>query len=179
MIRFDIEYVRYFPVPTFDVEEFPFEVPMLFPFWSKIDIYDSFCSSEKDCLSGDIDYENRSAVFYQVYTKDNNAMNASYILDKASKDVRENSNDPEFQNFTASWVLVVTWLRLRPEEEAEGDAEEGVVSLSEIQINHKVFFLNGTVLLTILYLQQVVNASTFLPNSYWLRTTHHVVRNGS
>ena len=166
MIRFDIEYVRYFPVPTFDVEEFPFEVPMLFPFWSKIDIYDSFCSSEQDCLSGDIDYENRSAVFYQVYTEDNNAMNASYILDKASKDVRENSNGPEFQNFTASWVLVVTWLRLRPEEEAEDDAEEGVVSLSEIHINHKGFFLNGTVLLTILPLQQVVNASTFLPNSY-------------
>ena len=140
MIRFDIEYVRYFPVPTFDVEEFPFEVPMLFPFWSKIDIYDSFCSSEKDCLSGDIDYENRSAVFYQVYTDDNNAMHASYILDKASKDVRENSNDPEFQNFMASWVLVVTWLRLRPEEEAEGDAEEGVVSLLEIPINHKGFF---------------------------------------
>lgn len=155
MIRFDIEYVRYFPVPTFDVEEFPFEVPMLFPFWSKIDIYDSFCSSEQDCLSGDIDYKNRSAVFYQVYTE------ASYILDKASKDVRENSNDQKFQNFKASWVLVVTWLRLRPEEEAEGDAEEGVVSLSEIPINHKGFFKNGTVLLTILYLQQVVNASTF------------------
>ena len=135
MIRFDIEYVRYFPVPTFDVEEFPFEVPMLFPFWSKIDIYDSFCSSEQDCLSGDIDYKNRSAVFYQVYTE------ASYILDKASKDVRENSNDQKFQNFKASWVLVVTWLRLRPEEEAEGDAEEGVVSLSEIPINHKGFFL--------------------------------------
>ena len=158
MIRFDIEYVRYFPVPTFDVEEFPFEVPMLFPFWSKIDIYDSFCSSEQDCLSGDIDYKNRSAVFYQVYTEDNNT---SYIIDKASKDVRENSNDQKFQNFKASWVLVVTWLRLRPEEEAEGDAEEGVVSLSEIPINHKVFFKNGTVLLTILYLQQVVNASTF------------------
>lgn len=140
MIRFDIEYVRYFPVPTFDVEEFPFEVPMLFPFWSKIDIYNSFCSNEQDCPSDDIDYENRSAVFYQVYREDNNAMNASYILDKASKDVRENSNDPEFQNFTASWVLVVTWLRLRPEEEAEGDAEEGVVSLSEIHINHKGFF---------------------------------------
>lgn len=140
MIRFDIEYVRYFPVPTFDVEKFPFEVPMLFPFWSKIDIYNSFCSNEQDCPSDDIDYENRSAVFYQVYREDNNAMNASYILDKASKDVRENSNDPEFQNFTASWVLVVTWLRLRPEEEAEGDAEEGVVSLSEIHINHKGFF---------------------------------------
>lgn len=140
MIRFDIEYVRYFPVPTFDVEEFPFEVPMLFPFWSKIDIYNSFCSNEQDCPSDDIDYENRSAVFYQVYREDNNAMNASYILDKASKDVRENSNDPEFQNFTASLVLVVTWLRLRPEEEAEGDAEEGVVSLSEIHINHKGFF---------------------------------------
>ena len=139
MIRFDIEYVRYFPVPTFDVEEFPFEVPMLFPFWSKIDIYDSFCSSKQDCLSGDIDYENRSTVFYQVYTKDNNAMNASNILDKASEDVRENSNYQKFQNFKASWVLVVTWLRLRPEEEAEGDAEEGVVSLSEIPINQKVF----------------------------------------
>lgn len=168
MIRFDIEYVRYFPVPTFDVEEFPFEVPMLFPFWSKIDIYDSFCSSEQDCLSGDIDYKNRSAVFYQVYTE------ASYILDKASKDVKENSNDQKFQNFKASWVLVVTWLRLRPEEEAEGDAEEGVVSLSEIPINQKVFFKNGTVLLTILPLQQVVNASTFWPNSHWLRTTYHV-----
>ncbi|PFX16461.1 Sushi domain-containing protein 2, partial [Stylophora pistillata] len=127
MIRFDVGYARHFPVPTFDTEEFPFRVPMLFPFWSKIDLFDSFCSSEQDCLSGNIDYENRSAVFYKVYMEDKGVMNASHILYKASKDVRENSDDPKFDSFTASWVLVVTWLRLRPEEELEGDAEEGVV----------------------------------------------------
>lgn len=136
MIRFDEDYERYRPVPTFRTDEFPFKVPMLFPYWSKIDQFDSFCTSKQDCLSGEIDYENRSAVFYQVYTEDNNATNASYILNKASQDVRDKA--PPFDFFSASWVLVVTWLRLRPEEEVPGDVEEGVVSALKMQIESAI-----------------------------------------
>lgn len=58
-----------------------------------------------------------------------------YILDKVSKDVRENLNDLEFQNFMVLWVFVVIWLCFCLEEEVEGDVEEGVVSFLEIFIN--------------------------------------------
>lgn len=120
MVRFDEGFERYLPLATYD-DDFPYHVPMLAPFWSKIDIYGSFCSdSQLDCVFGEV---NRSAVFYQEYTED--SPNASYILDRASQDVRNNS---EFSSFKASWVLVVTWVRLRPEEELDGDAEEGIVS---------------------------------------------------
>lgn len=122
MIRFDEEFERYLPIPTFDGESFPFEVPMLFPYWSKIDKSKSFCSDSQDCY---FDYANRSSVFYQVYTEDMNTSNAIYVLNRASQEVRNNS---DFSSFSASWVLVVTWLRLRPEEELEGDVEEETVS---------------------------------------------------
>ena len=123
MIRFDEGFVRYLPIPTFDGESFPFDVPMLFPYWSKIDTVKSFCSDSQDCY---FDYANRSTVFYQNYTEDMNTPNSTYILNKASQEVRNNS---DFSSFSASWVLVVTWLRLRPDEEFEEDnVEEETVS---------------------------------------------------
>ena len=135
MIRFDEGFVRYLPVPTSkvppaedigtadDEEYFPFQVAMVFPFWAKIDTVRSFCSNPQDCS---FSYDNRSAVLYQVYTDD--SANGTDILDRANQEVRNNS-EPKFSSFSASWVLVVTWLRLRPEEEFEGDVEEGIVSL--------------------------------------------------
>lgn len=128
MIRFDeaLE-LNSDPVPTWD-GDFPFKVSMLFPYWSSIDRLYSFCSSSDDCL---FNYANRSAVFYQVYTEGSNAPNASDILDRASQDVKNNTQS--FNSFSATWVLVVTWLRLRPEVESEEDVEEDTVSPIKIQ----------------------------------------------
>ena len=120
-IRFDKRFVQNIaPLPTWDTKNFPFTVPMLFPFWSVIDREYSFCSSAEDCQ---FDYPNRSAVFYQVYTE---GSNASYILERASEDVRNNTQ--EFGFFSASWVLVVTWLRLRPKVLSRKDVKEDIVS---------------------------------------------------
>ena len=132
MVRFDEGIERYQPVATFD-EQFPFSVPMLFPYWSKIDIYGSFCSNSSNPQDCFFDYVNRSAVFYQVYTEDSNEPNASYILDRASQEVMSRNMSQLFSSFSASWVLVVTWLRLRPRQEFEGDIEEGIVSVPKIQ----------------------------------------------
>ncbi|XP_078352119.1 mucin-like protein [Oculina patagonica] len=128
MIRFDDGFERYEPIATFDVNEFPFYIPMLFPYWAKIDIHGSFCFNSlnpSDPLDCKFDYVNRSSVFYQFYTENSNSPNASYILDRANQEVR---NNPQFSSFSASSVLVVTWLRLRPEEEVEGDVQEGTTN---------------------------------------------------
>lgn len=123
-IRFDEPFVlNVVPTPTWDTENFPFKNPMLFPFWSVVDRDYSFCSSDQDCI---FDYSNRSAVFYRVYTEGSNVPNASDILDRASQDVRNNTQ--EFGFFSASWVLVVTWLRLRPKVLSRKDVKEDIVS---------------------------------------------------
>ncbi len=132
MIRFDEDLEpNDEPVSTFKTEEFPFQIPMLFPYWSIIDVKGSFCSNSsnpsnpEDCF---FDYVNRSSVFYHLYTEHSNSPNASYILDRANQEVR---NKSEFTSFSASSVLVVTWLRLRTKED-EGDVEEGNVSPPKI-----------------------------------------------
>lgn len=128
-IRFDEPFVLNFvPVPTWNIERFPFNIAMFFPFWSVIDRDHSFCSSAQDCI---VHYSNRSAVFYQVYTEGSNAPNASYILDRASQDVKNNTQ--EFGFFSASWVLVVTWLRLRPKVKSREDVKEDIVSPLKMQ----------------------------------------------
>lgn len=128
-IRFDQALVlNSAPLPTWDTLKFRFTVPMLFPFWSVIDRDHSFCSSAEDCL---FDYSNRSAVFCQVYKEGSNASNASYILDRASQDVRNNTQS--FSFFSATWVLVVTWLRLRPKVLSVRDVKEDIVSPLKIQ----------------------------------------------
>ena len=118
------------PVPTWNTSYFPFKKPLLFPFWSSIDNKHSFCSSAEDCSV--LDYSNRSTVFYQVYTEGSIAPNASYILDRAGQDVRNNTQS--FSSFSATWVLVVTWLRLRPEVLSVGDVKENIVSPLKIQL---------------------------------------------
>ena len=130
MIRFDDNLERIRPVSTFDSNfKFPYDVPMLFPYWSNIDRKYSFCSSPQNCF---FDYANRSAVFYRNYTEDSNLPNASSILNRASQDVRTYAGS-SFSYFSATWVLVVTWVRLRPEEIFEGDVKEGEVSPRKIQ----------------------------------------------
>ena len=121
MLSFDIgiEFAR--PIPTYKTNEFPFASAMLTPYWSKIDHDLSFCSSPGDCH---FNYANRSIVFYQVYTDDSSTQKTTYILGNASEQVRSSQSEA-FRNFTAKWVLVITWLRLRPDDTG---IEEGIVS---------------------------------------------------
>ncbi|CAH3024316.1 unnamed protein product [Porites evermanni] len=138
MIRFDAEFEMERPIPTYDVVNFPFDVPMLTPYWSRIDYFESFCAGPEDCTS--IHYVNRSVVYYQTYTKDSQTQMAAYILGNASEEVRNHTRPSEaFQGFSASWVLVVTWLRLRPEDFFGDGIEEELTNTFQA-----VIITNGT-----------------------------------
>ena len=69
------------------------------PFWATTDTYFAFR----------VDH---SKVYYQVYSQTKKS--SSEILKMASEDVKRYSEDGEFANFAASWVLVVTWEKLCP-----------------------------------------------------------------
>lgn len=126
MLSFVQDYFLNTPIPTYRTDEFQFDWVMLAPFWSKIDSELSFCSSPGDCY---FNYTNRSSVFYQVYTDASQTLKATHVLGNASEQVR--SNQPEgFRNFSAKWVMVVTWLRLRPDDPI---LEEGIVSSLSVQ----------------------------------------------
>jgi len=69
------------------------------PFWATTDTFFPFIY-------------NHSKVYYQVYSQTEG--DSSNILEKASNDVKLYSEDDKFANFTANWVLVVTWHNLCP-----------------------------------------------------------------
>ena len=69
------------------------------PFWAPTDTYFAF-------------RDGHSKVYYQVYSQTKES--SSEILERASEDVKRYGNDNTFDNFTASWVLVVTWYKLCP-----------------------------------------------------------------
>ncbi|KAL9953601.1 hypothetical protein ACROYT_G041044 [Oculina patagonica] len=74
---------------------------MLAPYWSNVDFGSSFVNGP-------------SKVFYHVYS---DSMPSSNItLSEATEDVMKLLKRPLATNFTASWVLVVTWEKLRPRE---------------------------------------------------------------
>ena len=68
------------------------------PFWATTDTYSAF-------------RDGHSKVYYQVYKGDYNDRSA-LILGMASEHVQRYTG--KFNNFEASWVLVVTWERLCP-----------------------------------------------------------------
>ena len=72
---------------------------MLAPYWSMVDCHSSFINGP-------------SKVFYHVYCDTKSGSNA--VLIKATNDVTRLYPRPLPTKFKASWVLVVTWLKLRP-----------------------------------------------------------------
>ena len=72
---------------------------MLAPYWSNVDCRSSFING-------------RSKVFYHVYSDSQEGSNVT--LSEASADVKKLHNRPFAKDFNASWVLVVTWEKLRP-----------------------------------------------------------------
>ena len=75
--------------------------PILAPYWSNIDLVNSFVTGP-------------SKVFYQIYS--DSMPGANTTLGMATADVMKLLTRPLPTNFSASWVLVVTWEKLRPRE---------------------------------------------------------------
>ena len=72
---------------------------MIAPYWTRTDLGRSFINGP-------------SKVFYHIYTGPNDAE----ILKNATSDVLQSesgSSLPEGKTFNATWVLVVTWVKLR------------------------------------------------------------------
>ena len=126
MLRFDRGFEQRTPISNFIATRFRYEIPMLFPYWSVIDREKSFCFGQGRCL---FNHVNRSSVLYQTYTASSPTPSEAYVLDNASEQVRgyQLQEPGDFSTFVAKWVLVVTWLRLRPLEETPS---EGIVSIA-------------------------------------------------
>ena len=72
------------------------------PFWAAVDEYVAF-------------KVNHSRVYYQVYSHTKPKGNGtSHILNMASQHVQIYDGSGKFHNFSATWVLVVTWKDLCP-----------------------------------------------------------------
>ena len=69
------------------------------PFWATSNTYFAF-------------RDDHSKVYYQVYSQTKES--SSEILNMASQDVKRYTDGDTFADFTANWVLVVTWYMLCP-----------------------------------------------------------------
>ena len=110
-IQLNYEWSIWWP-QKFGVYRWLSNMAIIAPFWATTDEYVAFKA-------------NHSKVYYQVYKQnDENAVNANYILNMASKHVRLYEKSGSFDNFNATWVIVVTWLNLCPfVEYYYGDSE--------------------------------------------------------
>ena len=74
------------------------------PYWAKIS-HDAFKIAGK----------NASMVYYHVYRKDAISTNREKeIFNRANSDVQRYQTNPRIPLFEASWILVVTWVRIYP-----------------------------------------------------------------
>ena len=72
------------------------------PYWSIVDVSSPFAGNSP----------NRSIVYYHEYHLCNADNKTLHIIQRANSDVRRFQTNPSFPKFSASWVLVVTWVRL-------------------------------------------------------------------
>lgn len=91
---------------------------MLAPYWSNIDFGNSFVNGP-------------SKVFYHVYS--DSVPGSNTTLSEATEDVMKLLLRPLPTSFNASWVLVVTWVDLRPREYTE--ASKNLVSYVSLRFN--------------------------------------------
>ncbi|XP_078687900.1 mucin-like protein isoform X2 [Branchiostoma floridae x Branchiostoma belcheri] len=78
---------------------------MITPFWAYSDP-SSFSRFDEETL--------KSHIYYQVYKEGDGKSDTSAILSRASLDARNTPNTNVPSDFQATWVLVVTWIRLPP-----------------------------------------------------------------
>lgn len=103
---------------------------MLAPYWAQTDtnwgfkreaVNRFYCSDDGERTNcsyrmTSVDPKKWSSVYYRVYDNYKNTPGTKDMLLKASQDVHKYHDEPAFKNFKATWVLVVTWVRLYPND---------------------------------------------------------------
>ena len=74
------------------------------PYWAIVDVSSPFENNNP----------NRSIVYYHEYHACDADPKTLQIISRANSDVRRFQANPSIASFSASWVLVVTWVRLQP-----------------------------------------------------------------
>ena len=85
---------------------------ILAPYWSKTNVDSSFNKISK--------------VYYHVYSKDDS--NSAAVLKRATSDVKRFLTNPLPTNFKATWLIVVTWMNLKPAPEDKNEHWDSLVS---------------------------------------------------
>ena len=134
---------------------------MLAPYWAPTDL--------RSFVNGP------SKVFYHIYE----GPGSNAMLKKATADVLSvsSSNLPQGKNFTASWVLVVTWQDIR--HQLQNDITKNLVRLSEymdINIQNKISSVKLSLLLAKSDKQNILSTNyTSYGNIDW-KTRLHFIR---
>lgn len=87
---------------------------ILAPYWGKTNVDSSFNATSSH------------QVYYHVYSKDDS--NSSVVLKRATSDVKRFLTNPLPTNFKASWLIVVTWMNLKPAPEDKNEYWDSLVS---------------------------------------------------
>ncbi|XP_019629037.1 PREDICTED: LOW QUALITY PROTEIN: mucin-like protein [Branchiostoma belcheri] len=104
VIQFDRSYRNSWPT-KFGSAWYMRSRAMIAPFWAYSDP-SSFSRFDEETL--------KSHIYYQVYKEGDGKIDTSTILTRASLDARNTPNTNVPSDFQATWVLVVTWIRLPP-----------------------------------------------------------------
>ncbi|KAI8519983.1 hypothetical protein Bbelb_032400 [Branchiostoma belcheri] len=104
VIQFDRSYRNSWPT-KFGSAWYMRSRAMIAPFWAYSDP-SSFSRFDEETL--------KSHIYYQVYKEGDGKIDTSAILSRASLDARNTPNTNVPSDFQATWVLVVTWIRLPP-----------------------------------------------------------------
>ena len=114
-------------------------------------------------------------MFYHIYE----GPGSNAMLKKATADVLSvfSSNLPQGKNFTASWVLVVTWQDIR--HQLQNDITKNLVRFSEYMdtnIQNKISFVKLSLLLAKSDKQNILSTNyTIYENIDW-KTRLHFIR---
>ena len=181
LIQFDLEWPFSYPY-KFGARYWLDGFAMIAPYWALTDTYWSF--KRRDFYRFQYYYSpsegrytytwtfhrvdpNRwSSVYYQVYDTYSQEPKAENMLAKASEDIRKYHGQAGFADFEATWVLVVTWVKLYPLDWYYYDRKQDIYS---DKVRRCVFFLTQS-----LKCFELLDVSEYLPcplifvHLYWI-----------
>ena len=170
LIQFDLEWPFSYPY-KFGARYWLDGFAMIAPYWALTDTYWGF--KRRDFYRFQYYYSpsegrytytwtfhrvdpNRwSSVYYQVYDTYSQEPKAENMLAKASEDVRKYHGQAGFADFEATWVLVVTWVKLYPLDWYYYDRKQDIYS---DKVRRCVFFLTQS-----LKCFELLDVSEYLP----------------
>ncbi|XP_067928026.1 uncharacterized protein [Watersipora subatra] len=113
MLTFNLEWRLHYP-SVFETDYFYDNIDILAPFWGLID-------EATMALLGTVASEARTRAFYHAYQRGVDIdSDSEAVLDRATKDVA--NSEYAMEGFTATWVLVATWVNQKADEGCSWDS---------------------------------------------------------